>query len=246
MSTALACLHGFKTLALSLQLESPVQWLAVDRIRVSVDGGALQWTQVHPAAAPESDPLTDVALSWSGAIAVRPGAPLPAESRDAAVRTCLSTIAQWEVLDPLSRREAICEAPDPPLWPAPFPWAAVAVASAFAHVGAPACCPKDSVPFGHSSPPSRRTPSPVALRCAPGDGGTPPWMGGGLVQAQSRCAPGPPRLGARYSVPVPRPNLPCVCVLSCSRGLPPLSDPRQLGPQTGRRRHAPKAEDQRT
>ena len=111
MSTALAYLHGFKTLALSLQLESPVQWLAVDRIRVSVDGHALQWTLVHLAAAPRSDLLTDVVLSWSGATPVRPGAPLPAESRDAAVRTFLSAIAQWEVLDPLSRREAICEAP---------------------------------------------------------------------------------------------------------------------------------------
>ena len=36
VSTALACLHGFRTLALSLQLESPVQWLAVDRIHPRV------------------------------------------------------------------------------------------------------------------------------------------------------------------------------------------------------------------
>ena len=41
----------------------------------------------------------------------------------------------------------------PPPWPAPCPWAAVAVASAVAHVGAPVCSLRDSVPFAPSSPP---------------------------------------------------------------------------------------------
>ena len=77
VSTALACLHSFRTLTISLQLESPVQWLAVDRISVSIEGSTLHWAVVHPATALESDPLADMALSWSGAIAVRPEAPLP-------------------------------------------------------------------------------------------------------------------------------------------------------------------------
>ena len=99
-----------------------------------------------------------MALSWSGAIAARPGAPLLAKSRDAAVCVFLSAIAQWEVLDPLTRRETICCAPNPPHWPAPLPWAAVAVASAFAHVGAPTYGPRDSVPFGPSAPPPDMNP----------------------------------------------------------------------------------------
>ena len=168
VSTALACLPGFKTLASSLQLESPVQWLAVDRISLSIEGSTLHWALVHPATAPETDPLADVALSWSAAFAVRPGAPLPTGSRDAVVRVFLSAIAQWEVLEPLTRRETICCTPNPPYWPAPLSWAAVAVASAFAHMGAPAYGPRDSVPFGLSTPPPpprKRTERKRPVRC---------------------------------------------------------------------------------
>ena len=199
MSTALACLHGFTTLALSLQLESPVQWLAVDRIRVSVDGDALQWTLLHPAAAPGSDPLTDVALSWSGAIAVRPQAPLSAESRDAPVRTFLSTIAQWEVLDPLPRPEAICEAPDPPRLPAPFPWAAVAVASSLLPQRRRAVRPHLHPP----PPPAYTLPSGASIcawrrRHPPLDG---QWSGSSQIQM---CT-WPPQTGYTLECPNPLP-----------------------------------------
>ena len=80
LSTALACLHGSKALASSLQPESSVQWLTVDKFRVSVGDNELVWALVHPATSLR--PAADVAISWSGAVTVVPGVPLPAESRD--------------------------------------------------------------------------------------------------------------------------------------------------------------------
>ena len=216
VSTALACLHGFKTLASSLQLESPIQWLAVDRISVSIEGSTLHWALVHPATAPGTNPLPDVALPWSGAIAVRPGAALPAGSRDASVRVFLSTIAQWEVLEPLTRKETICCTPNPPIGLPRSPRQLSPPRRPSPTWGPRPTAPETQYHLASPRPPRTCTLPSGALMCA-WQQRRPPRVGGSLVQTQPSCALGSPRLGPRHNAPLPRPDLPHTCFLSYPR-----------------------------
>ena len=92
LSTALACQHGFKAVAPSMQPGSRIQWQAVNWLSVPVEGSTLLWYLVHPTVAPVVEHTADVTLSWSAPISVSPWVPLPAES---ATRQCESSSPRW-------------------------------------------------------------------------------------------------------------------------------------------------------
>ena len=153
LAVVLACLMGFRAVADLMALQRTITWRSVNSFVVECAGAPVVWTPAFPSCAPLSAaPPADVQISWSGAVTVAAEAPVPVPARDEAAQTYLRAAAMWVALSPDSRRADIFGAQRASLWPAPFSWGLVAVASAFAAVGAPSVSACTTIPFGSSGP----------------------------------------------------------------------------------------------